>query len=212
EYECFKRTPLSLHQSRQTEEILQLEEGVVTEEQTAVTIQSVQQAAAFADHNVQYQFCTDDQLEAAGNGTGSVSVVFTAAFTGAQQAVAYVCNPFSNGGSPAEEMVGGEMRFANFSADTVRDGAAKAMPVHSDPTFTQAGGHFNVMMSPPRTHTYSFTCHTLSQLSYGILVFAVERRRRDKINSWIITLSKIILDCNIDSTKTGAVGVVNYII
>ncbi|XP_035650934.1 upstream stimulatory factor 2 [Oncorhynchus keta] len=46
---------------RQTEEVLQLEEGVVTEKQTAVTIQSVQQAAAFADRNVQYQFCTADR-------------------------------------------------------------------------------------------------------------------------------------------------------
>ncbi|KTF74471.1 hypothetical protein cypCar_00022773, partial [Cyprinus carpio] len=35
-------------------------------------------------------------------------------------------------------------------------------------------------------------------------VFAVERRRRDKINNWIVTLSKIIPDCNIDNTKTGA--------
>lgn len=37
-------------------------------------------------------------------------------------------------------------------------------------------------------------------------VFAVERRRRDKINNWIVTLSKIIPDCNMDSTKTGAVS------
>ena len=39
-------------------------------------------------------------------------------------------------------------------------------------------------------------------------VFAVERRRRDKINNWIVTLSKIIPDCNIDSTKTGAVSLI----
>eukprot|EP00063_Salmo_salar_P057475 XP_014032310.1 PREDICTED: upstream stimulatory factor 2-like [Salmo salar] len=32
----------------------------------------------------------------------------------------------------------------------------------------------------------------------------MERRRRDKINNRIITFSKIILDCNMDSTKTGA--------
>ena len=35
---------------------------------------------------------------------------------------------------------------------------------------------------------------------------AVERRRRDKINNWIVTLSKIIPDCNMDSSKTGAVS------
>ncbi|XP_013923253.1 PREDICTED: upstream stimulatory factor 1-like [Thamnophis sirtalis] len=32
----------------------------------------------------------------------------------------------------------------------------------------------------------------------------VERRRRDKINNWIVQLSKIIPDCNTDNTKTGA--------
>ncbi|MED6292061.1 Upstream stimulatory factor 1 [Characodon lateralis] len=32
----------------------------------------------------------------------------------------------------------------------------------------------------------------------------VERRRRDKINNWIVTLSKMIPDCTMDSTKTGA--------
>uniref|UniRef100_V9L1Q9 Upstream stimulatory factor 2-like protein n=1 Tax=Callorhinchus milii TaxID=7868 RepID=V9L1Q9_CALMI len=33
----------------------------------------------------------------------------------------------------------------------------------------------------------------------------VERRRRDKINNWIVQLSKIIPDCNADNTKTGQV-------
>lgn len=32
----------------------------------------------------------------------------------------------------------------------------------------------------------------------------VERRRRDKINNWIVALSKIIPDCSIDGSKTGA--------
>lgn len=44
-------------------------EGVGAEEQAAVTIASVQQAAAFADHNVQYQFRTE-------NSGGQVSVNF----------------------------------------------------------------------------------------------------------------------------------------
>lgn len=35
----------------------------------------------------------------------------------------------------------------------------------------------------------------------------VERRRRDKINNWIVQLSKIIPDCNADNSKTGAVSV-----
>ncbi|XP_023830728.1 upstream stimulatory factor 2 [Salvelinus sp. IW2-2015] len=244
------------HEKQETEEILQLE-GVGTEEQTAVTIESVQQAAAFADHNVQYQFrtensggqvtyrvvqVTDDQLEVTGDGTGAVSVVSTAAFTGVQQAVhrcscAVIQNPFSNGGSPAGETVGGETRFAYFPAATVSvsDGAATAVSVQADPTLTQAGGQFYVMMSPPdglqagtprtiapRTHTYTTDHGENEILQHGSSNWKmdgpraprderrraqhneVERRRRDKINNWIVTLSKIIPDCNIDSTKTGA--------
>lgn len=33
----------------------------------------------------------------------------------------------------------------------------------------------------------------------------VERRRRDKINNWIVQLSKIIPDCSMESTKSGQV-------
>lgn len=35
--------------------------------------------------------------------------------------------------------------------------------------------------------------------------FPVERRRRDKINNWIVQLSKIIPDCSVESTKSGQV-------
>ncbi|XP_051728729.1 upstream stimulatory factor 2 isoform X3 [Ctenopharyngodon idella] len=244
------------HEKQETEEVVQLQEGegVGAEEQAAVTIASVQQAAAFADHNVQYQFrtentggqvtyrvvqVTEDHLEAAGDGGAAVSVVSTAAFAGAQQAVAQavIQNPFSNGGSPAGETVGGETRFAYFPAATVSDGTATAVSVQatSDPTLTQAGGQFYVMMSPPdvlqtgtprtiapRTHTYSTDLGEHETLQHSRSDWKidgpraprderrraqhneVERRRRDKINNWIVTLSKIIPDCNMDNTKTGA--------
>ncbi|XP_020356304.1 upstream stimulatory factor 2 isoform X5 [Oncorhynchus kisutch] len=202
-----------IHEKQETEEIFQLE-GVGTEEQTAATIESVQQAAAFADHNVQYQFRTEN--------------------SGGQ---AVIQNPFSNGGSPAGETVGGETRFAYFPAATVSvsDGAATAVSVQADPTLTQAGGQFYVMMSPPdvlqagtprtiapRTQTYTTDHGENEILQHGSSNWKmdgpraprderrraqhneVERRRRDKINNWIVTLSKIIPDCNIDSTKTGA--------
>ncbi|XP_075995358.1 upstream stimulatory factor 2 isoform X3 [Genypterus blacodes] len=224
---------------------------VGSEEQTAVTIASVQQAA-FGEHNVQYQFrtennggqvtyrvvqVTDDQIEAATDGSGAVSVV-SAAFAGAPQAVAQavIQNPFSNGGSPAGETVGGETRFAYFPATTVSDGTATAVSVQatSDPTLAQAGGQFYVMMSPPevlqtatprtiapRTHTYTADHAESDMLQQGSANWKVEgpraprderrraqhneveRRRRDKINNWIVTLSKIIPDCSIDS-RTGA--------
>uniref|UniRef100_A0A3B4BVK6 Upstream stimulatory factor 2 n=1 Tax=Pygocentrus nattereri TaxID=42514 RepID=A0A3B4BVK6_PYGNA len=230
-------------------------EGVGAEEPTAVTIASAQQAAVFAaDHNVQYQFrtensggqvtyrvvqVTEDQLEAAGDGGAAVSVVSTTTFAGAQQAVAQavIQNPFSNGGSPAGETVGGETRFAYFPAATVSDGTATAVSVQAatDSALTPAGGQFYVMMSPPdvlqtgtprtiapRTHTYSTDFGENEMLQHGSSNWKVdgpraprderrraqhnevERRRRDKINNWIVTLSKIIPDCNMDNTKTGA--------
>lgn len=43
------------------------------------------------------------------------------------------------------------------------------------------------------------------KMSFSLCFFVVERRRRDKINNWIVTLSKIIPDCSVDS-RTGAVS------
>uniref|UniRef100_A0A668AC15 Upstream transcription factor 2, c-fos interacting n=1 Tax=Myripristis murdjan TaxID=586833 RepID=A0A668AC15_9TELE len=240
-------------QEKQEEEIVQIsEDGTGGEEPTAVTIASVQQASAFGDHNIQYQFrteggqvtyrvvqVTDQQLEGRDDGGGAVSVVSTAAFTGAPQAVAQavIQNPFSNGGSPAGEAVGGETRFAYFPATAVSDGTVSVQAT-TDPTLSQAGGQFYVMMTPPdviQTGTPRTIAPPLlvTYTHFAILGTAtsenkvnvkmkmdgprtprderrraqhneVERRRRDKINNWIVTLSKIIPDCNMDSTKTGA--------
>lgn len=52
---------------------------------------------------------------------------------------AVIQNPFSNGGSPAGEAVGGETRFAYFPATAVSDGTVSVQAA-SDPTLTQAGG------------------------------------------------------------------------
>lgn len=38
------------------------------------------------------------------------------------------------------------------------------------------------------------------------LCLSVERRRRDKINNWIVQLSKIIPDCSMENTKSGQVS------
>lgn len=53
-------------------------------------------------------------------------------------------------------------------------------------------------------------CSGTSPVSEAVAVAlfpAVERRRRDKINNWIVQLSKIIPDCNADNSKTGAVSI-----
>ncbi|XP_028679769.1 upstream stimulatory factor 2-like isoform X1 [Erpetoichthys calabaricus] len=232
-------TASSHEKGQDSEEVVHLQEGDGTgaDEQTAVAIASVQQAAAFADHNIQYQFrtensggqvtyrvvqVTDGQLDGQTDATGAVSVVSTAAFTGGQQAVAQVAviqNPFSNGGSPATDS--GETRFAYFPASTVGDGTATAVSVQTaDQTLAQAGGQFYVMMTPPdvlqsgtqrtiapRTHPYSPKMdgpRTPRDERRRAQHNEVERRRRDKINNWIVTLSKIIPECNTDNSKTGA--------
>ncbi|XP_028831376.1 upstream stimulatory factor 2-like [Denticeps clupeoides] len=202
-------------------------EAVRTSEAEATTGASVQ-PPAFPDHDLQYQFrtesgggqvtyrvvqVTDPPLEGAGEGGGPVSVVSTAAFAGTPQTV--IQNPFSNGGSPAAETVGGETRFAYFPAATVSEGTATA-----DPSLAQATGQFYVMMTPPdvmqsgtprtiapRTHPYTAKIdgsRTPRDERRRAQHNEVERRRRDKINTWIVTLSKIIPDCDMDSSKTGA--------
>ncbi|KAI4811878.1 hypothetical protein KUCAC02_014749, partial [Chaenocephalus aceratus] len=143
----------SASQEKQEEEVVQTSEDGTGEEHTAVTIASVQQAAAFGDHNIQYQFrteggqvtyrvvqVTDQHLDGRDDGGGAVSVVSTAAFAGSPQAVAQavIQNPFSNGGSPAGETVGGETRFAYFPATAVSDGTVSVQAA-ADPTLTQAG-------------------------------------------------------------------------
>ncbi|XP_063736324.1 upstream stimulatory factor 2 isoform X3 [Eleginops maclovinus] len=224
----------SASQEKQEEEVVQTSEDGTGEEQTAVTIASIQQAAAFGDHNIQYQFrteggqvtyrvvqVTDQHLDGRDDGGGAVSVVSTAAFAGAPQAVAQavIQNPFSNGGSPGGEAVGGETRFAYFPATAVSDGTVSVQAA-TDPTLTQAGGQFYVMMTPPdviqtgtqrtiapRTQPYPAKMdgpRTPRDERRRAQHNEVERRRRDKINNWIVTLSKIIPDCNMDSTKTGA--------
>ncbi|CAG6014571.1 unnamed protein product [Menidia menidia] len=216
-------------QEKQEEEVVQASEDGTGEEQTAVTIASVQQAAAFGDHNIQYQFRTEG-----GQVTYRVVQVTDQHLDGREDAggAAVIQNPFSNGGSPAGEAVGGETRFAYFPATAVSDGTVSVQAA-ADPTLTQAGGQFYVMMTPPdviqtgtprsiapRTQPYPADENELLQhegLNWKMdgprtprderrraQHNEVERRRRDKINNWIVTLSKIIPDCSMDSTKTGA--------
>ncbi|XP_072769205.1 upstream stimulatory factor 2 isoform X3 [Nerophis lumbriciformis] len=171
---------------------------------------------------------TDPNLEGRDDGGGAVSVVSAAAFSGTPQAVAQavIQNPFSNGGSPAGEAVGGggggEARFAYFPATAVSDGTVSVQAAAADPTLTQAGGQFYVMMTPPdviqtgasrsiapRTQPFPAKMdgpRTPRDERRRAQHNEVERRRRDKINNWIVTLSKIIPDCNMDSTKTGALS------
>ncbi|XP_057690341.1 upstream stimulatory factor 2 isoform X2 [Corythoichthys intestinalis] len=210
------------------EEAVQASDDGTGDEQTAVTIQ---QDTTFGEYQfrteggqVTYRVVqvTDQHHEGRDDSDGAVSVVSTAAFSGAPQAVAQavIQNPFSNGGSPAGESAGGEARFAYFPAAAVSDGTVSVQASAADPTLTQAGGQFYVMMTPPdviqtgatrsiapRTQPFPAKMEgprTPRDERRRAQHNEVERRRRDKINNWIVTLSKIIPDCNMDSTKTGA--------
>ncbi|XP_035286478.1 upstream stimulatory factor 2 [Anguilla anguilla] len=224
------------HEKQETGEALQEEDVHGREKHSTIAIANIQETGTFTDHNVQYQFrtensggqvtyrvvqLTDDQIEAGGDGGGAVSVVSAAAFSGAQAvAQAVIQNPFSNGGSPAGDSVSGETRFY-FPATAVSDGTgAVSVQATADPSLTQAGGQLYVMMNTPdvlqtvaprtiapRTHPYTTKLDgprvprdDRRRAQHN----EVERRRRDKINNWIVTLSKMIPDCTIDSTKTGA--------
>ncbi|KAM8793650.1 upstream stimulatory factor 2 [Eudromia elegans] len=155
---------------------------------------------------------TEAPLEGQAEATGAVSVVST--FTGAQQAV--LQSPFSNGGSPGAEP-GAEPRFAYFPAGGVAEGAVS---VQAEPALAPAGGQFYVMMAPqdvlqsgsprsiaPRTHPYSPRPEgprTPRDERRRAQHNEVERRRRDKINNWIVQLSKIVPEGGGDGTKSGA--------
>ncbi|XP_048185752.1 upstream stimulatory factor 2 [Perognathus longimembris pacificus] len=246
----------------EAEEGVELQEGgdgPGAEEQTAVAIASVQQAA-FGDHNIQYQFrtennggqvtyrvvqVTDGQLDGQGDTAGAVSVVSTAAFAGGQQAVAQVGvdGATQRPGPTASSVPPGPAAPFPLVGVQQHPGWVRGRGTHGEGTLLlplggsqgRAGsihmarsrdrqsvpsGQFYVMMTPqdvlqtgtqrtiaPRTHPYSPKIdgtRTPRDERRRAQHNEVERRRRDKINNWIVQLSKIIPDCNADNSKTGA--------
>ncbi|KAG5842969.1 hypothetical protein ANANG_G00183450 [Anguilla anguilla] len=194
------------HEKQETGEALQEEDVHGREKHSTIAIANIQETGTFTDHNVQYQFrtensggqvtyrvvqLTDDQIEAGGDGGGAVSVVSAAAFSGAQAvAQAVIQNPFSNGGSPAGTLLtqaGGQLYVMMNTPDVLQTVAPRTIAPRTHPYTTKLDGP-RVPRDDRRRAQHN----------------EVERRRRDKINNWIVTLSKMIPDCTIDSTKTGA--------
>ncbi|XP_032836126.1 upstream stimulatory factor 1-like isoform X1 [Petromyzon marinus] len=170
---------------------------------------------------------TDELVSGDGaGGAGGVSVVTTAGFPSSNQTVtqAVIQGAFSTGES-AEEESGGETRFAYFPASAVGgDGTAIVAAQSGETTLSQAvasaGGQFYVMMAPqevlqatgqrtiaPRTHAFSASKgegpRTVRDDKRRAQHNEVERRRRDKINNWIVQLSKILPDSVTENSKTG---------
>lgn len=208
--------------------------GEHDEHATIANVQTVTGTALALDPNIQYQLRADTgqgqvtyrvvQVAADGNET-TAQVVATNAFPHGAQAVI----PFSNGGSPTQE--GQDTRFTYFPAVSATgvevsqtDGSAAGIgQVTTAGAWGQDGslgqGQFYVMMSPqevlqgqrniaPRT---GFATTKVEGARSGrddrrrATHNEVERRRRDKINNWIVQLSKVVPDCSSDHTKQGQV-------
>ncbi|XP_057206313.1 upstream stimulatory factor 1 isoform X2 [Triplophysa rosa] len=158
----------------------------------------------------------DGQLEAQTDGATAVSVVtgFPATTQPVTQAV------FSQ--SEGLEGDGTETHYTYYPA--ISDAATGTMVTGvqaSDALLSEStpAGQLYVMMSPqevltganqrsiaPRTQPYNAKTdgpRTSRDEKRQSQHNEVERRRRDKINNWIVQLSKTIPDCTMDSTKTG---------
>ncbi|XP_022325410.1 upstream stimulatory factor 2-like isoform X6 [Crassostrea virginica] len=192
------------------------------------TVQNVAQSQITLDPNLQYQLRTDNGqvtyrvVQVTGDGTESAQVVATNAFQPGAQAV--IQSPFSNGGSPTPDNQATETRFTYFpttvvtNADQVTSQGDVSGAWATGETAIQQG-QFYVMMSPqevlqgqrniaPRT---GFTpkvegVRTGRDDRRRATHNEVERRRRDKINNWIVQLSKVIPDCSQEHTKQGQVS------
>ncbi|XP_078526179.1 upstream stimulatory factor 1 isoform X3 [Lissotriton helveticus] len=171
----------------------------------------------------------DGQLDGQTEGTNAISGFPGAqAMT---QAVAQ--GAFSADDGVESENPGQETHYTYFPSTAVADTSTSLGPGATSTTIvttqntdallaqgTAAGpGQFFVMMSPqevlqtgpqrsiaPRTHPYSPKSdgpRTTRDEKRRAQHNEVERRRRDKINNWIVQLSKIIPDCSMENTKPG---------
>ncbi|XP_077064678.1 upstream stimulatory factor 1 isoform X8 [Siphateles boraxobius] len=199
-----------------------IEEGAVATAEDPSAITTIQSASTFSSEQpIKYLFKTegaggqvtyrviqvaDGQLEAQTDGATAVSVVtgFPATTQPVTQAV------FSH--SEGLDGDGTETHYTYYPA-TISDAAAGTMVTSvqaSDALLSQSApaGQLYVMMSPQEVLTganqsKSEGPRTSRDDKRRAQHNEVERRRRDKINNWIVQLSKTIPDCTIDATKTG---------
>ncbi|XP_043424663.1 upstream stimulatory factor 1 isoform X2 [Prionailurus bengalensis] len=171
---------------------------------------------------------SEGQLDGQTEGTGAISgYPATQSMT---QAV--IQGAFTSDDTVDAEGTAAETHYTYFPSTAVGDGAAGTTSGSAAAVVTTQGseallgqatppgtGQFFVMMSPqevlqggsqrsiaPRTHPYSPKSEaprTTRDEKRRAQHNEVERRRRDKINNWIVQLSKIIPDCSMESTKSG---------
>ncbi|XP_066566627.1 upstream stimulatory factor 1 isoform X6 [Amia ocellicauda] len=198
-----------------------IEEGAVATAEDPSAITTIQSAATFSsDQPIKYLFKTegaggqvtyrviqvsDGQLEGQTDGATAVSVV-----TGFPTATQPVTQVFSQ--SEGLEGDSSETHYTYYPA-TISDAAPGTMvtSVQAPETLLSQNtptGQLYVMMSPQEVlaggnQSKSEAPRTSRDEKRRAQHNEVERRRRDKINNWIVQLSKTIPDCTMDSTKTG---------
>ncbi|KAG7278047.1 hypothetical protein CRUP_010981 [Coryphaenoides rupestris] len=175
------------------------EEGSVATAEDPTAIANIQSATTFSDQPIKYLFKTegdvrviqvsDGQLEAQADGSAAVNLV--TGFPAATQSVTQ---------SEGVEGDGTETQYTYYPA-TIADATAGTMvtTVQASDTLlgqTTPAGQLYVMMSPQEVLTGA-NQRTLAPRTQPYIA------RRDKINNWIVQLSKTIPDCNVDYTKTG---------
>ncbi|XP_054976908.1 upstream stimulatory factor 1 isoform X2 [Sorex araneus] len=170
---------------------------------------------------------SEGQLDGQTEGTGAIS-----GYPAAQSMTqAVIQGAFTSDDAVDTEGTAAETHYTYFPSGAVGDGAGGTTSGSTAAVVTTQGseallgqatppgtGQFFVMMSPqevlqggqrsiaPRTHPYSPKSEaprTTRDEKRRAQHNEVERRRRDKINNWIVQLSKIIPDCSMESTKSG---------
>lgn len=215
------------------ESIIVNEEGSVATAEDPAAIATIQSAATFTDQPIKYLFKTegaggqvtyrviqvsDGQLETQADGAAAVSLVagFPATSQTVTQAVFSQSDALEGDGSAETQYTyyPATLADANNGTMVTTVQAADTLLGQTAPT-----GQLYVMMSPQEVLTGTNT-RTIAPRTQPYLAKQdaprgsrdekrraqhneVERRRRDKINNWIVQLSKTIPDCNVDYTKTG---------
>ncbi|XP_045572817.1 upstream stimulatory factor 1 isoform X8 [Salmo salar] len=196
-----------------------IDEGAVATADDPTAITTIQSAATFSsDQPIKYLFKTeggglpvtyrviqvsDGQVDGQTDGASAVSVV--TGFPATTQTVTQAVFSQSEGleGEASETHYYYPVTDATQATMVENVQAPETLLTQSTPT-----GQLYVMMSPQdvlggTNQSKSEPPRTSRDDKRRAQHNEVERRRRDKINNWIVQLSKTIPDCTLDATKNG---------
>ncbi|XP_029557533.1 upstream transcription factor 1, like isoform X3 [Salmo trutta] len=199
-----------------------IDEGAVATADDPTAITTIQSAATFSsDQPIKYLFKTeggglpvtyrviqvsDGQVDGQTDGASAVSVV--TGFPATTQTVTQAVFSQSEGleGEASETHYYYPVTDATQATMVENVQAPETLLTQSTPT-----GQLYVMMSPQdvlggTNQSKSEPPRTSRDDKRRAQHNEVERRRRDKINNWIVQLSKTIPDCTLDATKNGQVS------